>query len=165
MNGAGQPSAGEGFPQRLSVALQGRSGAWLAKQVGASASTANGWLRGGNEPVLSNLIRCAEVLGVSVQWLATGEGRPERGGVSESSAAGVSLVFDKDLLALVLKGVARRSGSRAKEGCSEEDLELAVQLYEKIAALGLEEPEARYGALRMALAEIEARRQERAGKT
>jgi len=71
-----QGKGDQDFPARLSSALGNRSGTWLSKQLGTSASTVNGWLRGSNEPGLTNLVSAADVLGVSVQWLATGKGSP-----------------------------------------------------------------------------------------
>lgn len=137
----------------------------LARRAGLSRRVVDKYVAGGSDPSRQRLIRLAQAAGVSLQWLATGEGSDKRGGgVIQDEAI---LHLDRGLLGVVLKGLrdaAQRRGEAGAMGFADAELELAVMLYEKIAALGLEEPEARYGALRMALAEIEARRQERVGK-
>lgn len=68
-----EPSPDGVFSSRLRSALGKRSGTWLARQIDAAPSTVNDWLRGASEPTLSRLVLAAQVLGVSVQWLAVGE--------------------------------------------------------------------------------------------
>ncbi|SMF82839.1 Phage repressor protein C, contains Cro/C1-type HTH and peptisase s24 domains [Tistlia consotensis] len=62
------------FSERLRDSLEGRSGTWLAKSIGAAPSTVNSWLKGESEPGLTYLVACANVLERNVAWLATGEG-------------------------------------------------------------------------------------------
>lgn len=62
------------FSERLRAALSGRSGTWLAEKIGLKAPSVNAWLRGESGPSLVNARDAALALGVSVQWLATGEG-------------------------------------------------------------------------------------------
>src|SRR5215475_11535541 len=58
----------------------------LARTTGVSPSAFRKWLRGDAEPSRERLVALAQAAGVSVGWLASGEGpTPRLGGVSPSS--------------------------------------------------------------------------------
>jgi len=91
------------FAARLHAALKGKSGAWLASQLSklgdeakTSSQTVNAWLRAENDPGFSKVVMAARVLGVSVQWLATGEDVATEDKPSGSGAAD----FDQDFALL-----------------------------------------------------------------
>ena len=65
----------EGFVERLASALGGLSQAVVAKRARVSTTVMSQYLRG-SEPSLFRAARLADVLGVSLRWLATGEGQP-----------------------------------------------------------------------------------------
>lgn len=144
-----------GFPSRLEHALKGRSGTWLSKQVGTSASTVNGWLRGSNEPGLANLVRCAEVLRVSVQWLATGEGAAdEASGAPRSRPADAEPPLDKWLFSRVIDGIRTAYKVAGAQLPVVTEVDEAFAMHNRIAAL-TDVREERYGALLLALDELE----------
>lgn len=45
-----------------------------AEQIGVTVSSVARWIKGESDPSRTNLVRLAQAAGVSVQWLATGEG-------------------------------------------------------------------------------------------
>ena len=55
------------------VARSGLSQQQLAKRLGTSQSTVNGWISGRNVPAGDFLLRLPELLGISGHWLLTGE--------------------------------------------------------------------------------------------
>jgi transcriptional regulator with XRE-family HTH domain len=61
------------FSDRLRTLMVGRSIRQLAASAGLSQTGVRAYLTGTSEPGLSALVQLANVLGVSVQWLATGE--------------------------------------------------------------------------------------------
>lgn len=65
----------EAFVERLASAIGDVPQAVVAKRAGISTSMMSGYLKGA-EPSLFRTARLAKVLGVSLQWLATGEGQP-----------------------------------------------------------------------------------------
>ncbi|TVQ04190.1 MAG: helix-turn-helix transcriptional regulator [Roseinatronobacter sp.] len=81
-----RPNSDPDFSARLRTALGGRSGSWLAEKIGLKAQSVNAWLRAESGPSLVNARDAAQALGVSVQWLATGECGPDEGKPSKSDA-------------------------------------------------------------------------------
>src|ERR1700679_2652915 len=60
----------------------------LARATGVSTSAFRKWLRGGAEPSRDRLVALAEASGVSVSWLAKGEGPlPDPGELGEWTGA------------------------------------------------------------------------------
>lgn len=45
-----------------------------AEQIGVTVSSVARWIKGESDPSRTNLVRLAQAAGVSIQWLATGEG-------------------------------------------------------------------------------------------
>jgi phage repressor protein C with HTH and peptisase S24 domain len=64
------------FADRLRSALGSQPQTIVAKRADMSLSGFNQLLKGKSEPGAFKLARIAAVLGVSLEWLATGEGRP-----------------------------------------------------------------------------------------
>jgi phage repressor protein C with HTH and peptisase S24 domain len=87
-----RPNSDPDFSERLRSALRGRSGSWLAEKIGLKAQSVNAWLRAESGPSLMNARDAAIALGVSVQWLATGEGLPSEGKPSDQ----IDPDFDQD---------------------------------------------------------------------
>jgi phage repressor protein C with HTH and peptisase S24 domain len=116
---------GSGFGERLSAALGDTPQAVVAKRAQISTSVLNKYMQG-SEPGLTKASRLARALGVSLQWLATGEGdanaevsgfvgipiydiRLAAGTASFSQSARIlgKMPFDLDLL----QAIGRRSGA------------------------------------------------------
>lgn len=137
------PIGDHGFSLRLRQALNGRSGAWLAKRIDASAASVNAWLRGENDPSLSRVIASAQVLGVSVQWLATGGERDssvhERTTASgDASSLGPDPIVDKLLLAFIVKslnGLAELLQRQASAALTPSDLKAVIALSRQVEAM------------------------------
>ena len=60
---------------RIAYALNtsGKKPADLAKYLETKQSTISGWLHDGKTPAADRIVRICEFLGVSIQWLLTGE--------------------------------------------------------------------------------------------
>lgn len=145
----------EGFSARLRAALGGKSGTWLAKQIDASPSTVNDWLRGESEPVLSRLVLCAEVLGVSVEWLASGKETARHEAQEPSTASPApSASIDKHLISRAIEGVRRTYERHKVRLPTVNEVEAAWEIYERVVAIA-ETEEERRGALRMALDQLD----------
>lgn len=71
-----------GFSVRLKEAIGGRSVLSFAKECGLSDSLVRKYLSG-SLPGLDKAIVMAKVAGVSLEWLATGEGAGEKGDTSQ----------------------------------------------------------------------------------
>ena len=121
-----QPPGAEqaGFVARLRLILaQWPSADRLARATGVSPSAFRKWLKGEAEPSRDRLVALAAAAGVSVAWLAQGEG-PEpvlasfdpRGG---SLAASGSDRTQFRLLPTVMEGAAAGSGRPISDGASE----------------------------------------------
>lgn len=66
---------------RIKVVLedQGRTQTWLAKRLGQSFPTINGWCNNKNQPYLTDLIRVAELLEVAPVDLIVDGSKKEKG--------------------------------------------------------------------------------------
>ncbi|WP_082090920.1 helix-turn-helix domain-containing protein [Halomonas sp. HG01] len=70
----------DAFCDRLKVAIDRAGGPTsMAYKADVSTSVINKWKNGKSEPQVTSLVKMARVAGVSVGWLATGEGDPEGG--------------------------------------------------------------------------------------
>nr|WP_163503164.1 helix-turn-helix domain-containing protein [Halomonas socia] len=68
----------DAFRSRMVIAIKAVGGATnMARKAGVSTSVLRKWRAGQSEPTLSSLVRLARAAGLSVAWLATGEGDPE----------------------------------------------------------------------------------------
>lgn len=64
----------DNFPERIDFVINKLNGpSEFARQTGVTLSTIARWRKGEAEPSRPNLVKIAEVSGVSIQWLATGE--------------------------------------------------------------------------------------------
>jgi len=77
------------------------SGHSLSQKAGIPRSTLETYLTGKAEPKISRLVAIAQVAGVSVSWLATGEG-PEIGPGRQDD----KITIDGDLVALIVGGIS-----------------------------------------------------------
>ncbi|KAA6184237.1 helix-turn-helix transcriptional regulator [Thiohalocapsa marina] len=111
---------GEGFPDRLTRAKGRLTPAAFAQKCGISETVLRKYLSGVSVPGADKLTEIARVAGVSLTWLATGEGAPD----------GVDNVLDTDLLRTVMAGV--EEGLAAIQGRMplEKKAELIAMLYE-----------------------------------
>ncbi|PMR77058.1 transcriptional regulator [Billgrantia endophytica] len=67
----------------MRIAIKQAGGATImAEKAGVSTSVLRKWRAGQSEPTLSSLVRMARAANLSVEWLATGEGRPDAGPAS-----------------------------------------------------------------------------------
>jgi transcriptional regulator with XRE-family HTH domain len=76
------------FTDRLKSAVNGRDIAPVAKKCGVSEGSFRAYLAGRSKPGLEIIIKIAHGLGVSVGWLAAGEGEPEQGRVAAAIEPG-----------------------------------------------------------------------------
>ena len=123
----------------------------LARRSGLSRRVIDKYIAGGSDPSRQRLVRLAAAADVSLQWLATGKGAAQDGSVMKAPP------IDRDLFFLILRNLKASAELRGGRELSVNELEIgrAFDLYEKIDALGLRDPESRYGALKMALAQMD----------
>ncbi|MCE8019828.1 helix-turn-helix domain-containing protein [Halomonas sp. MCCC 1A11036] len=70
----------DAFEKRMNIAIKRAGGATImSEKAGVSTSVLRKWRAGLSEPTLSSLVRMARAAGLSVEWLATGEGTPDAG--------------------------------------------------------------------------------------
>lgn len=148
----------QGFPVRLTAAMErsgGKSGAQLGREIGVAGSTVNDWKRGESEPTLSNLISAAERLGVSVQWLATGEGEMHPTTLASAQQAAPSEPpLDKWLFSRVIDGIRTAYKVAGAQLPVVQEVDKAIDMHNRIAAL-TDVQEERYGALLVMLDDLE----------
>lgn len=111
---------GAGFPERLLQAKGGMSTLAFAKKCGISESSFRKYLAGHSVPGADKLLEIAQTAGVSLTWLATGEGR--RDGVE----ARLDVVALRSVIAGVEAGLQEIGGTMAPE----KKAELIALLYE-----------------------------------
>ena len=58
----------------------------LASSLGVSESAVRKWMKGETEPALGNLVTLADLAGVNIEWLATGDGSMRKGDKSQLEA-------------------------------------------------------------------------------
>jgi len=88
----------------------------LARATGVSPSAFRKWLRGDAEPSRERLVALARAAGVSVGWLASGEGpTPQLGGgtASSGSARGAGGINARDYLLLPKRPEAAAAGAES----------------------------------------------------
>jgi transcriptional regulator with XRE-family HTH domain len=75
-----QPGKVDAFGERVEIAIEMAGGTTkMAEMAGVSTSVLSKWRRGESDPSRSRLVKMARAAGVSVEWLATGEGGPDQG--------------------------------------------------------------------------------------
>ncbi|MEA3643586.1 MAG: helix-turn-helix transcriptional regulator [Lamprobacter sp.] len=111
---------GAGFPERLLEAKGGMSTLAFAKKCGISESSFRKYLTGGSVPGADKLLEMAQTAGVSLTWLASGEGR--RDGVEER----LDVATLRSVIAGVEAGLQEIGGTMAPE----KKAELIALLYE-----------------------------------
>lgn len=124
----------ETFAKRLARLIPpGMSERAFAREIGISIGGLRGLLHEGNSPTLDTLVAISRVRGVSVGWLATGEGSQTIGeAVQPANQAGG---FDAELLGRVVDRIAR---VYREEGVRLADVDLgrlAAEKYAEIADL------------------------------
>jgi phage repressor protein C with HTH and peptisase S24 domain len=67
----------------------------LASKLNVSESAVRKWLKGETEPALGNLVTLANLGGVNVEWLATGEGAMRRGEKTRVEAPSLKEKLDR----------------------------------------------------------------------
>lgn len=89
----------DAFGERISIAIQRVGGATrMAEMASVSTSVLRKWRAGQSEPQLTSLVSMARAAGVTVEWLATGEGSPDKGAESPSKQGFGPAEIDLDLL-------------------------------------------------------------------
>lgn len=128
------------FADRLaSLIPTGMSERAFAREIGISIGGLRGLLHEGNSPNLDTLIAISRVRGVSVGWLATGEGAQSVDG--NAQAAGKATGLDAELLGRVVDRIAR---VYREEGVRLADVDLgrlAAEKYAEIADLAADPDE------------------------
>lgn len=143
------------FSERLRLAMQGRKGTWLASQIGLKSQSVNAWLRGESVPSLINARDAATALGVSIQWLASGEG-PMRPATDAPAPQATSNEppLDKWLFSRVIGGIRTAYKVAGVQLPVVTEVDQAFEMHNRIAAL-TDVQEERYGALLALLDQLE----------
>lgn len=72
----------DAFVERMRIVVDMfESRAEAARQCGVTDATIKRWITGQADPSRTNLVRLAQAAGVSIAWLATGEGSPDNAAV------------------------------------------------------------------------------------
>lgn len=89
----------DAFGERISLAVKKAGGATkLAEMTGLSTSVLRSWRSEKSDPSRTSLIKVAKAAGISLEWLATGEGSPDQGAEVPSKQGIGASEFDLDLL-------------------------------------------------------------------
>lgn len=126
----------------------------MAAITGISKSAIDKYAQGQSDPSRSALLLLARAAGVSVQWLASGEGPMETAQDAPQQHAAPEPVIDKWLFSRVIDGIRRVYKRVGGQLPTVNEVELALDMHNRIAALA-EGQEARHGALLMALDQLE----------
>lgn len=88
----------DAFAERVAAAIKRAGGATImAEKAEVSGSVLRKWRSGQSDPSRTNLVKMARAAGVSLEWLATGEGDPDDG-VSTTPAEATQVPPDLDSL-------------------------------------------------------------------
>lgn len=126
----------------------------MAVMTGISKSAIDKYAQGQSDPSRSALLLLARAAGVSVLWLASGEGSMEVTPSSDAQQPPQRLALDKWLFSRVIDGIRRVYKRAGGQLPTVNEVELALDMHNRIAALA-EGQEARHGALLMALDQLE----------
>lgn len=120
---------GKDIPERMTkvVSLVGSS-EQLARVTGLSSRAIGKYRSGESLPGLGALIAIADATGVSIDWIATGDGPMMRGEATGSVVACTRPHLDTELLHLVVEAIEEglRQVDRIMEPMAKADLVLAV---------------------------------------
>lgn len=146
------------FAERLKVAIAqaGRTQEVLASDVGLSLSGFRKWLYGDTEPQMSGLVRAADALGVTIEWLATGVGpmRPgEAAPAPEPAAPADTITIDPVLFGRCLDAINKLFQELNIKAPSTTLGEEAALIYQDVAASGLASLEEQLVAIRALIAQ------------
>lgn len=90
-----QPGKVDAFGERISLAIKRAGGAKkLADMTGMSTSVLRSWRAEKSDPSRTSLIKVARAAGVSVEWLATGEGDPDQGAAAPTGLGAPDISLD-----------------------------------------------------------------------
>jgi len=94
----------DAFGERITLAIKRAGGATkLAEKTGMSTSVLRSWRAEKSDPSRTSLVKVARAAGVSLEWLATGEGGPDHGAGARPQAATGPAEEDLDLLEQVTR--------------------------------------------------------------
>ena len=95
------------FGQRVRTVLGKTSVRSFARDVGIDEKSLRQYMAGATDPSRRTVIAMAKAGGVTVQWLATGEGPMRKGELGDASKThkAEALLFDPELLVDVVSGV------------------------------------------------------------
>lgn len=164
--GGGELTVGEvnrkAFAERLRAALGERSGRSVALATGGEVSPTamNQYLAGQSEPTRPVLIRLAKELGVSVQWLATGEG-PERmrndgWPILPDGEPAPPPPIDEELMARIYEGISTAYKEVNARISPADQGRLAAHMLNRLVTI-YNDPEDRLVGLKMALEDLRER--------
>lgn len=122
--------------------------------TGISKSAIDKYAQGQSDPSRSALLMLARAAGVSVQWLASGEGPMEAALGGDTQQPAPKPALDKWLFSRVIDGIRRVYKRAGGQLPTVNEVELALDMHNRITALA-EGQEARHGALLMALDQLE----------
>lgn len=127
----------------------------LASRAGLSPSVIDKYAQGKSDPSRQRVVAIAHAAGVSVQWLASGEGpmNPPTEATTEQAAPSEPPI-DKWLFSRVIDGLRTAYKVAGAQLPVVTEVDEAFKLHNRIAAL-TDVQEERYGALLMALDELE----------
>ncbi|MDD2870117.1 helix-turn-helix domain-containing protein [Neomegalonema sp.] len=126
----------------------------LARKSGLSRRVIDKYIAAGSDPSRQRLISLATAAGVSVQWLATGEGEriPHPSPVQQETSPPPPL--DGWLLSRAIDGVRRIYKRVGGQISTINEVELGLEVHNRITAL-VDGQEGRHGALVLALDQLE----------
>ena len=96
----------DNFPERIEYLVDKLNGpSEFARKTGVTLSTITRWRKGEADPSRSNLVKIAEVTGVSIEWLATGKIKEEKTTEEKPVGSLVSRAFER-MQAMLEEGVS-----------------------------------------------------------
>lgn len=96
----------DNFPERIEYLVDKLNGpSEFARKTGVTLSTITRWRKGEADPSRSNLVKIAEVTGVSIEWLATGKIKEEKTTEEKPAGSLVSRAFER-MQAMLEEGVS-----------------------------------------------------------
>lgn len=85
----------DAFGERITLAIQRAGGAKkLADKTGMSTSVLRSWRAEKSDPSRTSLVKVARAAGVSLEWLATGEGDPDQGAIAPTGLGAADIDLD-----------------------------------------------------------------------
>lgn len=127
----------DAFGERISLAIRRAGGAKkMAEKTGMSTSVLRSWRAEKSDPSRTSLVKVARAAGVSLEWLATGEGDPDQGAGAQPQRAAGPQEMDLELLENVARAafqeLERRDINLAPDGLAR----LVRVLYRHFASKG-----------------------------